>query len=108
SPKGARMTKSQFRRSTILQAAALAALSASATHGQVTYQTIQNYDPFIFNYQPGDLKTVTAWYGERIALIIDNETNPAARDQAAMTRIVQTLDNIIYAYEDVIGRAPPL
>jgi autotransporter-associated beta strand protein len=71
--------------------------SASA----VTYETFTDYVPAVAGGP-----VATAWYGDKVAVIIQGETNPLARNMAAMDRIVHTFDNVITAYDEIVGRTP--
>ena len=51
---------------------------------------------------------VSAWFGERVALVIDGEIKPEQRDAATMSKIVRNLDAIFDTYEEVTGRKPKL
>lgn len=90
-------------RSILLAASAVALASSSLAWGADagTYETITNYDGYIIRNRP----VVTAWYGQRIALVVDGETadSAAARDPATMSQIVAALDNLFISYEQVTG-----
>lgn len=91
-------------RSIHIAAAMAMAIGTAAFAGDPgTYETITNYQGYIIRNRP----VVTAWYGQRIALVVDGETAEAAaaRNPATMAKIVNALDNLFLAYEQVTGFA---
>jgi hypothetical protein len=50
---------------------------------------------------------VTAWFGRRVALVLDGE-RPDRRDPQVMAKIVATFDRTFDAYDRVTGRRPRL
>lgn len=68
-----------------------------------SFETFTNYQAYIAGGP-----TVSAWYGDRVALVIDGEDSPQDRDAEAMTKIVETFDDIFDAFDSVTGRSPAL
>ena len=51
-------------------------------------------------------KLVSAWLGQRTALVIDGEKNPEKRDHKIMAELVHTFDKMFKAYEEITGVKP--
>lgn len=51
-------------------------------------------------------KTVSVWFGEKTALVIDGETGPEKRDQKVMTELLRTFDKMFQKYEETTGVKP--
>ncbi len=67
------------------------------------FEVIRDYKSYIAG--EGE---VTVWYGDRTALVLDDEPNPEDRDPKTMAAILNTLDDIFDAYDQVTGRKPKL
>jgi autotransporter-associated beta strand protein len=77
---------------------------ASIASAQATFQTITNYQGYIIGNRP----VVTAWYGDRVAIVIDGETAAQAqgRDLTTMSHILDTFDKVMDTYDEIVGRVP--
>ncbi len=86
----------------LFAAAAVVGMTPLATLA-ATPVSYTNYHPYI-----AGSAIATAWYGDRVAVIIEGETSAMAqaRDKAAMDKLVRGLDNIVAAYNDVFGYEP--
>ncbi len=58
-------------------------------------------------YISGD-RSVVAWYGKRVALVLDEDTSIEQRDAKTMQRILFALDDVFDAFDKVTGRKPRL
>ncbi len=66
-------------------------------------ETISDYRRHI----AGD-ETAVAWYGERVAIVLDEDAAPADRDEGVMAEILGAFDAVFEAYDDATGRDPVL
>ena len=67
------------------------------------FEIIRDYRAYI----AGD-REVVAWYGDRVALVLDDEPNPEQRNPETMKAILGALDDVFEAYDRVTGRRPKL
>ncbi len=67
------------------------------------YEIIDDYRAYI-----AGSGTVVAWYGERTALVLDEDPAPEQRDAQTMKRILGAMDAIFDAYDRVTDRRPKL
>lgn len=77
--------------------------SRDAVSTTPTYEVINDYRPYI-----ASSNNVVAWYGDRVALVLDGETNPEQRNPQTMQAILGALDNVFDAFDQVTGRRPRL
>ena len=83
---------------------AFAALAfAQEENAPPKYEVIRDYRPYIAG--SGD---VVAWYGERVALVLDDDPNPEKRNPKTMAEILGALDDTFDAFDRVTGRRPKL
>ena len=68
-----------------------------------SYEVLSDYKKYIAG--SGE---VVVWYGQRVALVLDEETSPADRDHLVMAQILESLDAIFEAYDKMTGRRPKL
>ncbi len=67
------------------------------------YEILNDYRAYI-----AGSGTVVAWYGERTALVLDEDPSPESRDANTMRQILTAFDAIFNAYDRVTGRTPRL
>lgn len=83
--------------------AAVASTSLRADTLDPSFEVISNYQAYIAGND-----NVAVWYGRRVALVLDDEPDPRARDSATMHSIVATLDDIFDAFDRITARRPKL
>ena len=76
---------------------------AISAEGEANFEVIKDYKAYIAG--SGD---VVVWYGERTALVLDEEPEPKKRNPKTMKAIVHALDDVFDAYDKVTGRRPNL
>lgn len=69
----------------------------------ITVEAVDDYQPYIAGES-----TATIWMSERVALIIEGETDTTAHDRATMTKILGWFDEMFRLYDDVAGTEPQL
>ncbi len=84
-------------------AAAAIATTAFAQGTPGTHETLTNYVSPIIG-PTGD--TVTVYFGNRVALVVDPQSSLPSPNQTTMNQIVSTLDNLYTAYDTVTGQTP--
>ncbi|MEM7385492.1 MAG: DUF5060 domain-containing protein [Verrucomicrobiota bacterium] len=69
--------------------------------GSVEGRVLRDYQAYIASGNK-----VSAWEGQRTALVLDGVEDPSAYDQQVMGEIVQILDRVFDAYDKVTGQSP--